>query len=166
MRRAGFTLIEIIMVIVLLGVMAAVLVVGFSTFYNVKLDGAAAKLAADMRYCQQLAMHRNGTYAVVFEPGASRYTLYYLNGSTLTDIPDPITHTAPARTTYGTGDYTGISLVSASFNGGQELRFTPKGVPQDSNGNDLSSSGTAVISSSAGSQTVSVTPDTGLVTVS
>ncbi len=165
--QGAFSAIELVIVILIVGVLAAVVAVSFTTQTNMQLDGVSDKLAADVRYCQQLAMCKNGTYSIVFEPASDRYTLYYFNGTSDVDINDPLTHTSPMRVDYtATGSYSGINLVSASFNGGQELRFTARGIPQDATGAVLSSAGSVVVSNSAGSQTVSVAPDTGNVTKS
>ena len=57
--RGGFTLIELIMVILVLGILAAVAAPRFIGA-DFELGGAAEKLIGDLSYCQELNMIRNG----------------------------------------------------------------------------------------------------------
>ncbi len=57
--QGGFTLIELIMVILVLGLLAAVAAPRF-VGTGFELGGAAEKLIGDLSYCQELNMIRNG----------------------------------------------------------------------------------------------------------
>jgi prepilin-type N-terminal cleavage/methylation domain-containing protein len=56
---AGFTLIELIMVILVIGILAVVAAPRFFG-HGLELSGAAKKIAMDIRYCQELNMIRQG----------------------------------------------------------------------------------------------------------
>ena len=76
--EAGFTLIEIISVILLLGIIAAVVVPKFDTS-GINADTTADSIKADLKFVQELAMSRNpqtaGAVGIVFTQNASSYTI-------------------------------------------------------------------------------------------
>jgi len=59
LSSAGFTLIELIMVILVMGILAVVAAPRFAG-HSMELSAAAKKFAMDIRYCQELNMIRQG----------------------------------------------------------------------------------------------------------
>ncbi|MBN2331976.1 MAG: hypothetical protein JXO49_08840 [Deltaproteobacteria bacterium] len=57
--QSAFTLVELIMIILVIGVLAAVAVPKFS-HTGFELEGAGRRFADDLRYCQELNLIRNG----------------------------------------------------------------------------------------------------------
>lgn len=74
-RRPAFTLIEVMIVVVLLSVAAAVFVPQFQPSGESQLYSAAHVVAADLQYCRNLAVTNASTYRLAFDPGANRYDL-------------------------------------------------------------------------------------------
>src|SRR4030042_1220391 len=72
----GFTLIEVIMVMAIIGILAATVLprIHFSTTSRTAVDGAAYMIASDIRYAQQFAMANRVSKTVTFTNGSSIYT--------------------------------------------------------------------------------------------
>lgn len=80
MKRSGFTLIELVMVIVLISIIAVYVAPKLSNISSTKAASFASKLRADIRYAQDLAMTRNLRSRVIF--GATSYAIR--TGTTIT----------------------------------------------------------------------------------
>ena len=66
MNRKGFTFIELVMVIVLIGIIAVYAAPRLSNVTDTKAGAFVDKLRADIRYAQNLAMTGNQRYRVYF----------------------------------------------------------------------------------------------------
>ena len=151
MGRRGFTLIELVMVIVLLGILAAFIAPSMGNLTATKSGSFAGKLRADIRYAQDLAMARNQRVRVTF--AANNYSI------TIAGVPiaDPGTgKTYPL--TLGVGDYAGISLAN-TFNGSY-VEFDSLGAPYDSGG-ALAANGSVTVAPAG--KIITVTARTGAV---
>jgi prepilin-type N-terminal cleavage/methylation domain-containing protein len=71
----GFTLIELVAVLIILGVLAAVAATRLTGTSTISVKGAAEMIQADIRYAQEAAMAENTAKSVIFSPGASSYTV-------------------------------------------------------------------------------------------
>ena len=80
---SGFTLIEAVMVVVMLGILYFVIQPRFDAFYNLKLKTAAKKLISDIRYAQSLAVSRHDDYAVSFDVNGENYRVYCVSDGKL-----------------------------------------------------------------------------------
>ena len=67
----GFTLIELVMIIVLVGLVAVMAAPRLADITGIKASATARKLQADISYAQDLAMTRNQRHRVVFPSTAS-----------------------------------------------------------------------------------------------
>ncbi len=169
----GFTLIELIMVIVIIGILSVIAHSRFTAYYGLKVDGAARKLAADIRYAQQVSLSQHEAHEIEFDTANNRYRLYVV--STSTNATDPLTRetgtvgqdwTSGYVVEYDTDpEFLGIDLTSASFGSTVKLRFSSLGTPQNGSGTVLSATGSATLSLQGYSRTVEVTPNTGQVEV-
>lgn len=171
----GFTLIELVLIMMLLVILAAAGAVSLQRYGEIKLNSAARRLASDMRFAQQLAMTRQVRHGVIFNltvsgtPAANTYTVFQENS--------PSTDT-PARNPARGGDMTvnyntdarfqGVTITSPSFCVGagcnETLEFNALGVATDSSGTQLTSGSVTLNYSGATSKTVTVIPATGKVT--
>ena len=79
-RNAGFSLIELLMVISILGILAALIVPSLSPSLHDQLKTAARVVADDMAYGASLAVAHNSRYRFTFEPLQNRYILEH-NGA-------------------------------------------------------------------------------------
>lgn len=87
--KRGFTVLEMIMVILIVGILAVIISSNITGLYPAKLSGAAERLASDIRYCQSLALTRHLQHKVVFEVSAERYAVYYFSGGWVL-VEDPL----------------------------------------------------------------------------
>lgn len=75
-QRRGFTLVELLIVVTVLGLMASVLVPSMnSTSGHISLEAMARTLAADLRTARQMAVNYNTSYVVTFDMSANSYQL-------------------------------------------------------------------------------------------
>jgi prepilin-type N-terminal cleavage/methylation domain-containing protein len=71
----GFTLIELIMVVVLISILAVSVVPKFLDTSGFSLAGGAAMATADIRYTQELAMGTHSSKSIVFTTSNTYYTV-------------------------------------------------------------------------------------------
>lgn len=137
--KKSYTIIELIMVIVIVGILAALTIPRFQSFYYIKLNGAMKKVIADIRYAQQLAISEHTNTKLVFNIGADTYTAqkYNPNTGTWVNITDPFTRGNLSINFTTDPQYGGIDIFSTGLSSAA-LRFTWQGTPQE--GTDASPS--------------------------
>ncbi len=158
----GFTIIELIMVIVIIGILVSVAIPRFDSFHAVKFSGALKKMVSDIRYVQSLAISRHETCRIVFNSAGNTYSVYLADNSLAVD---PFTRGSLQVNFNTSPQYNGVDIVSADFGGVNTLRFTWEGVPQDAGGVNLSTDGSVGFSYQGNTATVYVTPNTGKVRI-
>lgn len=149
--QRGFTLVELVVVLVLLGIVAATVGVRMSGASS-NLGAQADQLASDIRYVQSLSMTRAQRHCIAF--AAASYQVTNTNCTTLIVLP--------------------TSVNPQPMGSGTTLTFTNALITFDTLGRPFTDAtattalvAAAVITLSAGGQntTVRVTPQTGQVTV-
>ena len=95
MKLKGFTLLEILIAMAILGIMASVSFAFFKTFSPaLKLSSSVRDLATDIRYAQQLAVTEQVNHGVSFSSITDEYWIIkYGNGTTTLShksLPDGI----------------------------------------------------------------------------
>jgi prepilin-type N-terminal cleavage/methylation domain-containing protein len=150
-NEKGFTTIELIIVIVIAGIMAAVAIPKMNHISEVDLYTTARQVKSDIRYAQQLAMSKYTNTTITFNGGVSSITV---NGTSIPPNEYAIT---------GSGINTTPKFLPpnsrAKFNANYTIIFNSSGVP-------TTGGGTAVVVSSGGnSKQVVVSSVTGSVTI-
>jgi len=80
-EERGFTLVEIMLVVILLTVVAALAIPSFSHSYkNIQLHNMATNLSYAMRYAQSLAISKGKTVQLVFDDQRQNYWLRQESG--------------------------------------------------------------------------------------
>ena len=174
MGKSGFTIIEIIMVIVILSILAFAVIARSGSYYPVKLNGAGEKLLSDIRYAKRLAMTNHRIYGILFDIPGNSYTVYDYGDPPPAPVEEPFP--LPVENPYRPGDpeglrvdydnneyYNGIGIISAVFGGTNELKFDPFGVPYDGDNAELAANGSVVINYRGNDFTITVIPRTGKV---
>ncbi len=86
---AGFTFIEVLVVLALLAVLALTVLPQLGVPNTLQADLVARQVAADLRRTQELAIGKRAYYTLQFSPATAPYTSYTLyNASTLAVEPD------------------------------------------------------------------------------
>ncbi len=84
--RRGFTLMELMLIMVLVGAVALLLISYTGDVGNVSVDAASWKIESDIRFAQQLATTQEALHGVLFIAGGN-YTVY--RGTEATPVTDP-----------------------------------------------------------------------------
>jgi Tfp pilus assembly protein FimT len=133
---AGFSLIEIIMILLIIGILAGIAIPRFAAFFVVKLEGGRKKIIYDIRYVQQMAVARHTNTRIVFNVGTETYSAQEWKESSpgsgtwaWSNISSPFTRYPLSVDFRSDVQYHGIDIRSASFNGSGTLQFDWKGTP-------------------------------------
>jgi MSHA pilin protein MshC len=109
----GFTLVELILVIILLSVLSVSFVPKFLDTGSISVEGAAAMAAADIRYTQELAMGTHSSKTIVFTATNTYYTVDSKN----VNLPSHVTISSGATFTFN-------SLGEPTTGGGSSLTLS------------------------------------------
>jgi prepilin-type N-terminal cleavage/methylation domain-containing protein len=164
MSARGFTLTELVIIVVILGILSWVAYPRMVAMDEIKLDAAARRLAADLRYAQSLAMSRRVIHGILFDAPQEKYTVFAPNAAT--PITDPADRARGMVVDYTSRtEFKGVLVQSAAFGTTPGVTFDYFGVPRDTAGVDLTTNGVVVLSYQGASDSVIVAPQTGTVSV-
>jgi MSHA pilin protein MshC len=152
--QSGFTLIEIVSVLVLLSILTAVAVARVSSMRAAEAVAAADVLKAHLRHAQASAMNSTVSYGIQTHSSGTSYFMFE-NGDTVNGqvrLPGEDSNTVPVRS--------GAS-VTPSFT----ISFDTFGRPCTDTGGSTLQSGTRTLAvTREGSvQTITITPNTGFI---
>jgi prepilin-type N-terminal cleavage/methylation domain-containing protein len=168
-RRAGYTLVEILCVVVILGIAATMIAPSIGTRDDLNAAAGARAVMADITYAQNRAIATQSMHYVVFNAAGQNYAICS-SMSPQTVVPHPV-NLGNFVQTFGSGDLANCQLVSANIAGGSSvLAFDELGAPYSYNTTTLATtpiSGSAqiVVRSGQASLTISVESATGQMTV-
>ena len=115
----GFTLIELIMVVVLISILAVSVVPKLVDTSAFSLAGGAAMATADIRYTQELAMGTNSVKTIVFTTSNTYYTVDSRN----VNLPSKVTISSGATFTFNSlGEPTAGGGSSVTLSAGAETK--------------------------------------------
>jgi prepilin-type N-terminal cleavage/methylation domain-containing protein len=115
----GFTLVELIMVVVLISILAVSFVPKFLDTSAISLAGAAAMAAADIRYTQELAMGTHSPRTIVFTTTNTYYTVDSRN----VNLPSKVTISSGGTFTFNSlGEPTAGGGSSVTLSAGAETK--------------------------------------------
>jgi hypothetical protein len=160
----GFTLVELVLIISILGLLVVIAVPNRSGVDEVSLRAASRKLASDIRYAQGQAIARRIRHGVRFEVQEKRYEVVATGRGEPIEDPGARGHALVVSFKNPSAAH-GVTLVSASFDGAREVSFDFFGVPSTIAGREIRRPGLIVLACGGMTSTVEVAPGTGKVTV-
>ena len=155
MTESGFTLVELIAIILLVGILAFVAVPRFSG-PSLRVDAQAEQLASDIRYTQTLAMTQGDRFRINLT--ATGYQITSSTGAATVAHP-------------GTGSTNAVALNGVTLSGwsppltNNYLAFDSRGVPYSlvTSSTGLAASATITLSGGGYARNLLVSPETGRV---
>ncbi len=162
--RRAFSLIELIAVILVIGILSAIAVPTMGSLKTTRSAAAARRILRDLSYARERAIATGCRTWVVFSVATNTYSVLAepkgnpgrSNAVTMTDPATGNNYVASLNTS----EYSGISLVSASFDSAAEIGFDWTGKPLNSSASPLAAQGVVTLTAS---KTVTVAPNTGFI---
>ena len=144
-RRRGFSLIELVMVISIIGTFAAIAMPRYgNALVRYRVDAAAQRILADLDYARTQAMIRSKPQTIAFDVSANSYALAGIEGlNARLATYSVVLASEPYR----------ADLFSASFGGSPTVTFDIFGIPN--------AAGTVVVQIGSASRTITLNVKTG-----
>jgi prepilin-type N-terminal cleavage/methylation domain-containing protein len=165
-RGRGFTLIEILCVVVIIGLAAGIIIPQISTRDDLRCASAARQLMGDLLYAQSRSIALGKMHYVQFDKAAGTYRVLD-NMSPANVINNPLSQQA-YTVSIGTGALTNVSINTAAFDGNPTVGFDAMGVPYTwdaTNGAIALTSGSVIFKAGKNQKTVTVSPYSGQIKV-
>lgn len=169
-RNRGYTLIEVLVTVTILGIAGAVVIPSMAGAHVLKVQAAVRSIVADITFAQMDALGYQEPRGVVFDIDANQYTLIRITGAEVDLDADALYDPKGPEQRYvvrldGT-DFGGAEITDLDLNGGDTLIFDEIGGPVASAGSDeLSSGGSITVTAPSGQFRIDIAPFTGRVTV-
>jgi len=161
-RSSGFTMIELMIVLVILAIAALTVVPMMSSAASMQIRTAASMIATDLEYAKSMAISRGQRFSVVFDTANESYQIEDQAGNV---IPHPVKKGFDYVIDFQNDSRLNkVNIVSADFDTTTTVKFDYLGSPHDGADNPLNS---GVISLQAGgsTKTVMVEPVTGYISI-
>lgn len=157
--QRGFTLPELVMVIVIVAILAVVVTPSAALFPGMKVNAAAERVASDLRYAQALAHREGGPVGLAFS-SATRYAVVHTTAKI--GVPDPL---QPAQSlvfdTVADARFKGVTWTWTTPSLDNQLLFDTLGQLRDDVYEVATTPATIVLTLSSTTATISVEPVTG-----
>ena len=161
---AGFTLVELVAVMLIVGILAAVAIPALGGLTARRGAIAAARVVRDLEYARGLAVHDGATTWVVFAAGGGSYQISAEPAGSAgradrVAVRDPASNSELTRR-LNTADLAGVLVTAADFDGSAEVGFNWMGAPLNQGEVELAVAGTVTFT---GGFRVRVEPETGYI---
>lgn len=154
--RGGFTLIEIIIVVVILAIAAMSAIPLMSSGGSVQIRSASNLIAADLEYARSMSISRGQNYSVLFDKNTESYRIEDQNNNM---IPHPVKKGFYYIVNFQNDSRLNkVDIMNVNFNTTQRVRFDCLGSPDNGGTIDLGADGPAA--------TITVEPVTGFISIS
>ncbi|OHB55159.1 MAG: hypothetical protein A2173_00300 [Planctomycetes bacterium RBG_13_44_8b] len=159
----GFTLVEVLIVLVVIGIAAMIAVPMMSSAASMQIRSAANMVAADLEYAKSMAISRGQSYSVVFETGKK----YHIEDQDGNVIAHPIKKGFNYVIDFeGDNRLDRVEIDDVVFNpdASQTITFNYLGSPYSGTTNPLNS-GAITLQAGEITKTVHVEPVTGYISI-
>jgi len=150
----GFTVIEILIVVVILAIAAMTAIPMMSSAGGVQIRSAANMIAADMEYAKSRAISRGQNFSVVFDVSTESYRIEDQYGST---ISHPVKKGFDYVIDFGNEGLDRVDITDVDFNGTSRIQFDYLGSPDNG--------GTVSMQAGGITAMISVEPVTGYISI-
>lgn len=150
----GFTIIEILIVVVILAIAAMTAIPMMSSAGSVQVRSVSNMIAADLEYAKSLAITKGQDFTVVFDTGGDSYRIEDQSGST---IAHPVKKGFDYVIDLQDEGLDKADIAGADFAGTSEVTFDYLGSPDNG--------GTVSVQGGGRTVTISVEAVTGYITV-
>lgn len=155
-RSRGFTIVELLIVVVILSIVALTAIPMMSSAASIQARSAANLIAADIEYARSMAISRGQNYSVVFNKDTESYKIVDQSGAVIQHpVKKGFTYVVDFRTE---SRLSRVNIANAVFGTDQTVVFDCLGSPD--------SGGTVNLQAGGISTTITVEPVTGFVTIS
>ncbi len=154
-KASGFTLIEIIIVVVILSIAAMAAIPLMSSASDVQIRSAANLIAADLEYAKSMAISRGQNYSVVFNEGENSYQI---EDQSDTVIPHPVKKGFDYAMNFTNDSRLGkVDITNINFGGASTVEFDCLGSPDEG--------GSIILNANGITATITVEPVTGYISI-
>jgi type II secretion system protein H len=162
MRHAGYTLVEILVVVVILALAAAIVIAGLGSTNDAQVTSAARVLANDLELVRNMTVTTQVPHGLVFSTDRRSYKVVANYAGqpygSVTAVAHPVKAGERFEVTLASQAGMGsVSVTSVNFNGRTYVTFDPEGEP--------SYGGSVTLQAGTSGMIVSVSALTGRVTV-
>lgn len=162
MRIRAYTLIEILIVVVLLGIAGALVMPQVGSTDVLRVQSTVRAIVSDINFAQSDALARQQGRAMVFDTVTNTYSIIEVRGVTL----DPVNDTILKVDLKNARKFHDSKIESATFDGGNTIVFDELGgTVAGPNSTTPSSGGNIIVTGSGSRFKISVEAYTGRVTV-
>lgn len=169
-RSRGYTLIEVLVVVTVLGIAAAVLIPNVGAAHALRVQAAVRTIVSDLTFAQSDALAMQEPRAIVFDVETNSYTLVEVVGGVIDPEANAMFDNSGPGGRYvrnfNADEYGGARIVAADFDGDAILIFDEMGSPQaEPDDTTPGLGGYVTVTGSDSTYRVSVDAYTGRVTV-
>jgi len=158
----GFTLVEVLIVLVIVGIIAVIAVPLYSSAASVQLKTAANMIASDIEYAKSMAMSTGRNYSVVFDTSAESYRINDFAGQV---IPHPVRIGVNYIVDFASDvRLDKVDIASTTLGAMNMIRFDSLGAPYNGSGGSLNN-GLIRLRAEGNTLTVRIEPVTGYVSI-